>query len=95
MVKGALKVSRNNATFLLSKHKPDFFHIPQVFSTPKPKQDAAPKKLRQSKNNNLSPVTPNAEHDFSQICANEANNAGAKPSATVHRQPLATNNGKI
>ncbi|XP_011177038.1 ceramide synthase [Zeugodacus cucurbitae] len=66
----------------------------KVFSTPKP-QETAPKKLRQSKNNNLSPVTPNAEHDFSQICENEANNAGDKPSARVHLQALDTNIAKI
>lgn len=66
----------------------------KVFLTPVQK-DAAPKKLRQSKNNNLSPVTPNAEHDFSQICENDTNRAGAKPSAPVHLQALDTNNGKI
>ncbi|XP_053952001.1 ceramide synthase [Anastrepha ludens] len=45
-----------------------------------PKQKApATKKLRQSKNNNLSPVTPNAEHDFSQICNAEVHSAANMP----------------
>ncbi|XP_017462602.1 PREDICTED: protein FAM57B [Rhagoletis zephyria] len=41
---------------------------------------AAPKKLRQSKNNNLSPVTPNAEQNFNQICEAAVNGAAEKHS---------------
>ncbi|XP_004519249.1 protein FAM57B [Ceratitis capitata] len=46
----------------------------KVFTAPK-QQAAAPKLHRQSKNNNLSPVTPNAEHDFGQIYENQPTSA--------------------
>ncbi|XP_067635983.1 ceramide synthase [Eurosta solidaginis] len=59
------------------------------------KQSAlAPKKLRQSKNNNLSPITPNAEQDFSELCTNVSNNVSNKCSMSEKLLPGLEINGK-